>query len=66
MGVVSPLIFFNEASIYTFLDLALDFFNLFLWSGIGTTPHSRLFKFRFQFHVHLDQIFTRTGEAARR
>ena len=54
MGVVSLLLFFNEASIYTFLDLALDFFNLFLWSGIGTTPHSRLFKFRFQFSVHLD------------
>ena len=34
MGVVPLLIFFNEASINTFLDLALDFFNLFLWSGI--------------------------------
>ena len=45
----------------TFLDLALDFFNLFLWSGIGTTPHSRLFKFRFQSQVHLDQFFTREG-----
>ena len=61
MRVVSLLIFFNEAGIYTFLDLALDFFNLFLWSGIGTTPHSRLFKFRFQFQVHLDQFFTREG-----
>ena len=35
MGVVPLLIFFNEASINTFLDLALDFFNLLLWSGIG-------------------------------
>ena len=61
MGVVSLLIFFNEASIYTFLDLALNFFNLFLWSGIGTTPNSRLFKFRFQFQLHLDQFFTREG-----
>ena len=61
MGVVSLLIFFNEASFYTFLDLALNFFNLFLWSGIGTTPHSRLFKFRFQFQVHLDQLSTREG-----
>ena len=61
MGVVPLLIFFNEASINTFLDLALDFFNLFLWSGIGTTPHSRLFKFRFQFQVQLDQFFTREG-----
>ena len=51
MGLVSLLIFFNEASMYTFLDLALDFFNLFLWSGIGTTPHSLFsnsgFSFRF-------------------
>ena len=61
MGVVPLLIFFNEASINTFLDLALDFFNLFLWSGIGTTPHSRLFKFRFQFQVHLGQFFKRKG-----
>ena len=61
MGVVPLLIFFNEASINTFLDLALDFFNLFLWSGIGRTPHSRLFKFGFQFQVHLDQFFRREG-----
>ena len=61
MGVVPLLILFNEASINTFLDLALDFFNRFLWSGIGSTPHSRLFKFRFQFQVHLDQFFTREG-----
>ena len=61
MGVVPLLIFFNEASINTFLDLALDFLILFPWSGIGTTPHSRLFNFRFQFQVHLDQFFTREG-----
>ena len=61
MRVVPLLILFNEASINAFLDLVLDFFNLFLWSGIGTTPHSRLFKFRFQFEVHLDQFFTREG-----
>ena len=61
MGIVPVLILFNEASINAFLDLALDFFNLFLWSRIGTTPHSRLFKFWFQFQVHLDQFFTRKG-----
>ena len=61
MGVVPLLLFFIEASINTFLDLALDFFNLFLWSGIGTTPHSRLLNFKFQFQVHLDQFFTREG-----
>ena len=47
VGVVPFLIFFNEASINTFLDLALDLFNLFLWSGLGTTPDSRLFQFKF-------------------
>ena len=61
MGVVPLLIFFNEARINTFLDVAIDFLNLFLWSGMGTTPHSRLFKFGFQFQVHLDQFFTREG-----
>ena len=59
MGIVPMFVLFNEASINAFLDLALDFFNLFLWSGIGTTPHSRLFKFWFQFQVHLDQFFAR-------
>ena len=49
MGVVPLLIFLHEASINTFLDLALDFFTLFLCSGIGTTPHSRLFQFSFSF-----------------
>ena len=48
MGVVPLLIFFNEA-INTFLDLVLDFFNLFLCSGIGTTPHSRLSSSGFSF-----------------
>ena len=44
-----------------YLPTYLDFFDLFLWSGIETTPHSRLFKFWFQFQVHLDQFFTRKG-----
>ena len=61
MGVVPFLIVLREASINTFLDLALDFFNLFLWSGLGTTPHSRLLKFRFQFQVQLDQFFAKKG-----
>ena len=61
MGVVPLLIFFHEASINTFLDLALDFFNLILRSGIGTTPHSCLLKFRFQFQVHGDQFLTGKG-----
>ena len=61
MGVVPLLIFFQEASINTFLDLALDFFNLFFRSDIGTTPYSRLLKFRCQFQVHPDQFFTGKG-----
>ena len=61
MGIVPVFILLNEASINAFLDLALDFFNLFLWSGIGTTPQSQLFEFWFQFQVHLDQFSTRKG-----
>ena len=45
----------------TFLDLALDFFNLFLRTGVPTTSHSRLLKLRSQFQVHLDQFFTGQG-----
>ena len=70
MGVVPLFIFFNEASINTFLDLALDFFNLFLWSGIWTTPHSRLFKFTIQIQVSVSGPsgpgFYKRGGAARR
>ena len=61
VGVVPLLIFLNKASIKTFLDLALDFFILFLRSGLGTTPHTRLLKSRFQFQVHLDQFFAGQG-----
>ena len=58
VGVAPLLIFLHEASINTLLDLALDFFNLFLRSGVGTTSHWRLLKFRFHLQVHLDQFFT--------
>ena len=61
VGVVPLLIFLHEASINTFLDLALDSFNPFLKSGVRTTPHSRLLTFRFQFQVHLHQFFTGQG-----
>ena len=61
VGVVPLLVFLNEASVNTFLDLALHFFNLFLRSGVGTTSHSRLLKFRFQLQVHPDQFFTGHG-----
>ena len=61
VGVVPLLIFLHEAGINTFLDLAHNFFNLFLRSGVGMTPHPCLLKFRFQFQVHLHQFFTGQG-----
>ena len=61
MGVVPLLIFFNDACIHAFLDLALDFFNPFLRSGIGMPSHSGLLKLRIQFQVHLDQFFAGQG-----
>ena len=61
VGVVPLLIFLNEATINTFLDPAIDFFNSFLRSGVGSTSDSSLLKFRFQFQVHLDQFFTGQG-----
>ena len=54
VGLVSLRIFLQEASINTFLDLVLDFLDLFLRSGVGTTSHLRLLNFRIQFQVHLD------------
>ena len=39
MGVLHLLIFLYDASINTFLDLALDFLNLFLRSGVGRRSH---------------------------
>ena len=58
MGVVPLLIFLHEASINTVLYLALQFFNLFLRSGVGTTSHPRFLQLRFEFQVHLDQLFS--------
>ena len=59
IGVVPLVIFLYEPSINTFLDLALDFLNLFLRSGVGRTSQSRFLKLRFEFQVHLDQFFAR-------
>ena len=61
MGVVPLLIFFNEASINTFLDLALDFFNLYLWSGIGMTPHSLFSNSSFSFRSILTSFLQERG-----
>ena len=57
MGVVFLLIFLYEASINTFLYLALKFINLFLRSAVETMSHWRFLKLTFQFQVQLDQSF---------
>ena len=57
MGVVPLLIFVHQASINTFLYLALNFPNLFLRIGVGTMSPSRFLKLRCEFQVHLDQFF---------
>ena len=56
-GVVPLLIFLQEASINTFLYLALYSFNLFLRSGVVTASRSRFLKLRFECQVHLDESF---------
>ena len=61
MGVVPLLIFLNQASINTFLDLALDFFNLFQRSRVGTTSDPRPLKFRLQFRVWTSFLQDRGG-----
>ena len=60
-GVILVFIVLDEASIYAFLDLAFDLVNLGLWGGVWTPSHHRPFKLRFEFEIHLDQVFGRQG-----
>ena len=60
-AVVPVFIFLNEASIYTFLDLAFHLFDLVLWGGVWTPSYHRPFKLWFEFEVRLDQFFARQG-----
>ena len=60
-GIVPVFILLDEASIYTFLDLAFDLVDLVLWGGVWTPSHHRPFKLGFEFEVHLDQRFARQG-----
>ena len=60
-GVVPVFIFLDEASIYTFLDLAFDHVDLVLWGGVWTPTYHRPFKLWFEFEVHLDQFFAKQG-----
>ena len=60
-GVVPVLILLDKASIYTFLDLAIDLLDLVLLGRVWTPPHYRAFKLWFEVDVHLDQFLTRQG-----
>ena len=66
MGVVPLLIFFNEASINTFLDLALWFSDLYLISGIGTTFPPASSQIQVSVSGPSGRVFWETGEAAGR
>ena len=48
-GIVAVFIFLDEASIYTFLDLAFDLVNLVLWGGVWMPSYHRPFKLWFEF-----------------
>ena len=58
-GIVPVFIFFEEASIYTLLDVALDLVDLVLWGLVRTPSYHRASNFGFRFEVHLDQVFAR-------
>ena len=38
-GIVPVFIFLDEASIFAFLDLALDLVDLVLWGGVWTPSY---------------------------
>ena len=63
-GVFPVFIFLDEASIYTFLDVAFDLVDLVLWGGVWTPSYHRAFKLWFECEVHLDQFFCKTGVGA--
>ena len=60
-GVAPVFLFLNEASIYTFMELACDLLDLVLWGGVWTLSYHRPFKLSFEFEVHLNQFFARQG-----
>ena len=61
VGLVPVVILLEEASIYTFLDLALNLVDLVLWGGVRTPSHHRPFKLWFEFWVHLEQLLAGQG-----
>ena len=54
-------VFLDEASIYTFLDVAFDLVDLVLCGGGWMPSYHRPFQLWFEFEVHLDQCFARQG-----
>ena len=60
-GLVPVSIFLNEASIYTFLDLAFHLVNSVLWTGVRMPSYHRPFKLWFEFEVHLNWFLARQG-----
>ena len=56
-GIVPMFIFLDEASIYTFMDMAFHLVDLVLWGGVPMPSHHRPFNLWFEFEVHLDQLF---------
>ena len=53
------LIFPDEASIYTFMDLGFDLVDLVFLGGVWTRPHSQPCKLMLEFEVYLHQILAR-------
>ena len=43
-GIVPVFIFLDKASIYIFLDLALNLFDFLLWDGVQMPSYQRPFK----------------------
>ena len=60
-GIVLVLIILEQASIYTFLDMAFDLVAFGLRGGFWTPSDNQPFRLRFQFEVDLNQFFVRQG-----
>ena len=66
MGIVPMFVLFNEASINAFLDLALDFFNLFPVERDRDDASLASFQILVSISGPSGPVFCKIGEAARR
>ena len=64
-GIIPVFILLDDASIYTFLDLAFNLVDLVLWVGVRTLCHHKAFKLWSELEAHLDQLFARQGSGQR-